>query len=445
MDEPKEYSGYDTVIDLSDEDDELTHVGKGTPCGEYLRRFWHPILMTEELGNLPKLIKILNEELVIFRDKSGDIGLLHKHCAHRGASLEYGIVAEHGIICCYHGWHYGIDGKLISAGSEPKNSPVHKRVVQGAYPTNEFEGIIFAYLGPIDKTGKFPTFPKFDTLLNSDAEKIPFSITTHCNWLQVYENTQDPIHVLHLHARSSGIQFGDASGVDQIIDYKETPLGLINIQSRQVNDHVWVRCTETIFPNMNQGGAIWEEAENEKYLLRSAFSRWMVPTDNITTKTIGWRFFSDELDPKGQGDKTKVGLESIDFIGQTKFERSYEESQLQPGDYEAQVSQRPIAIHNLENLASSDRGVVKVRGLLRKNIRSISDKISYDYAPLNKIGQIPTYVQDTVIKALLDEKKQREFSRELVNNLFLNKSLELDERREKIHNFCQIFKDKLKN
>ena len=204
----------------------------------------------DRLGDLPKTVTLLGEDLVLFRDKSGDLGLFHKHCIHRGASLEYGIIAEHGLICCYHGWHYDIDGTLIRAGSEPEKSPLHRRVVQGAYPTHEFEGVIFAYMG---LTGDIPPFPQFDTLLEDRVEKIPFSITTHCNWLQVYENTQDPIHVLHLHARSSGVQFGAASGIDQIIDYRDTPLGMINVQTREVGKHIWIRCTETILPNMNQG------------------------------------------------------------------------------------------------------------------------------------------------------------------------------------------------
>ena len=120
---------------------------------------------------------------------------------------------------------------------------MHRKVVQGAYPTHEFEGIIFAYLGP---TGTIPPFPQFDTLLDNRVEKIPFSITTHCNWLQVYENTQDPIHVLHLHARSSGVQFGVASGIDQMIEYRDTPLGMINVQTREVGENIWIRTTETI-------------------------------------------------------------------------------------------------------------------------------------------------------------------------------------------------------
>ena len=89
MQNTKTFTGYDTVIDLSDDDAEITHVGRGTPCGEYLRRYWQPIYLEDQLDDLPKLIKVLGEELVLFRDKSGDTGLLHKHCAHRGGGFNY--------------------------------------------------------------------------------------------------------------------------------------------------------------------------------------------------------------------------------------------------------------------------------------------------------------------------------------------------------------------
>ena len=427
------FSGYDIPLDISDDDAEITHVDRGTPCGEYLRRFWQPVMLSSELGDLPKTVTLLGEDLVLFRDKSGDLGLFHKHCIHRGASLEYGIIAEHGLICCYHGWHYDIDGTLIRAGSEPEKSPLHRRVVQGAYPTHEFEGVIFAYMGP---TGDIPPFPQFDTLLEDRVEKIPFSITTHCNWLQVYENTQDPIHVLHLHARSSGVQFGAASGIDQIIDYRDTPLGMINVQTREVGKHIWIRCTETILPNMNQGGAIWEEAESEKMFNRSAFTRWMVPQDNFVTRTIGWRLFSHNLDPSDQGDRSKVGLESIDFIGQTKDERNYEESQRFPGDYEAQVSQRPIAIHNLENLASSDRGVTRLRQMIRTCIRDLKDGTEPVQPAPNSLGLVPTFVQDTVVKAELNIEQKRKFSHELVDYLLDNTDQNETDRREGLKQFC---------
>src|SRR5436853_5275472 len=97
----------------------LTEVRPGTAGGEYLRRYWHPIMIESELEELPIALRLLGEDLVIFRDRSGEIGLLHQACAHRGASLEYGIVQEHGIMCCYHGWHFGCDGTLIAAGAEP--------------------------------------------------------------------------------------------------------------------------------------------------------------------------------------------------------------------------------------------------------------------------------------------------------------------------------------
>ena len=126
--------------------------------------------------------------------------------------------------------------------------------------------------------------------------------------------------MLHLHSRSSGDQFGAASGVDQEIDYKTTALGMINVQSRRVGDRVWVRTTDSILPNCNQTGAIWEEADEEKYFNRCSILRWIVPVNNTCTRTIGWRFFSKDLDPQGLGDKDIVGKESIDFIGQTEDE-----------------------------------------------------------------------------------------------------------------------------
>ena len=219
--------------------------------------------------------------------------------------------------------------------------------------------------GPLEER---PPLPVFDSEFMPDATRKPFSLTTPCNWLQVYENTQDPIHLLHLHARSGGVQFGVASGIDQVIEYQDTPLGMMNVQTRPVGERVWVRTVDSILPNVNQTGAIWEEAEASKAFQRCAMLRWMVPVDDAATRTIGWRFFSARLDPRGQDQPERVGRESIDFVGQTEDERPYAERQRQPGDFEAQVSQRPIAIHALEHRASSDAGVARLRRLLRQRI-----------------------------------------------------------------------------
>src|SRR5438552_9538992 len=143
------------------EDEELTRVGPGTPCGEYLRRFWQPVILASELGNLPRRVCILGEDLVAYRDKSGSIGLLELHCPHRGTSLEFGLIGERGIRCCYHGWLFDCDGTILETPGEPTDSTLKDRLCHGAYPTHEHLGIVFAYLGPPDR---LPPVPGYDCL-----------------------------------------------------------------------------------------------------------------------------------------------------------------------------------------------------------------------------------------------------------------------------------------
>jgi phenylpropionate dioxygenase-like ring-hydroxylating dioxygenase large terminal subunit len=385
------YSGYRRRR-VPEPDPELTRVGPETPCGELLRRIWQPVAMLAELGDRPLALRLLGEDLVLFRDRSQRIGLLHKHCAHRGASLEFGIPMERGLSCCYHGWTYDIDGTILAMGAEPATNRMRETLCQGAYPVQVHDGIVFAYLGPPERR---PPFPIFDSA-RSGAEAVPFAIRMPCNWLQCFENTQDPVHVVYLHTRMSGQQFGDASGAMQTIEYRQTPLGMINVQSRRWSGHFWNRTTETILPNMNQGGAIWEAADRRKIFQRVAFARWMTPIDDTTTQIIGWRYFSDELDPSGLGDRRKVGKQTIDFIGQTEEERSYAERQKRPGDYEVLASQRPIAVHALENLATSDQGVTMLRGLLRRAVRALARGEEPRAYPMRADHIVPTYCQDTV-------------------------------------------------
>jgi len=385
----KGYSGY-FKREVGEPDAELTRVGPGTPCGEWLRRSWQPICMASEVRDLPVPLRILGEDLVVFRDGSGRLGLLHKHCSHRGASLEYGIIQQCGIVCCYHGWHYDIDGKILSTPAEPTDR-IRSRLVHGAYPVREVNGILFAYMGP---PSDMPPMPSYDTQLIPDSQFVPFTLGITCNWLQVYENTQDPVHVVYLHTRMTGAQFGDASGAEQELDFVETPLGMMNVQTRFWKNHYWNRTTESILPNCNQGGAIWETADTAKLFQRVAFLRWMVPIDDTHTVTIGWRIFRDELDPQKIGDASRVGKQSIDFVGQTEEERSYEQRQRFPGDYEVQVSQRAIAVHANENLATSDRGVATLRRLIRNGIR-VGGPVRSSSMPA-KDGVIGTYCQDTV-------------------------------------------------
>jgi phenylpropionate dioxygenase-like ring-hydroxylating dioxygenase large terminal subunit len=137
------YGGY-LHRDVPDENAELTHVGPETPCGEYLRRFWQPVCFSDDLKDLPQRVRILGEDLVVFRDGSGAVGLLELHCPHRGTSLEFGLVGPKGIRCCYHGWLFGVDGAILETPGEPADSTLKDRLFHGAYPVHEAHGMVFA-------------------------------------------------------------------------------------------------------------------------------------------------------------------------------------------------------------------------------------------------------------------------------------------------------------
>src|SRR5688572_13782851 len=183
------YGGYYQPRDLQP-DDELTRVGPGTPGGEYMRRFWQPVAMASELGDTPLVIRIMGEDLVCFRDKSGRVGLLHRHCAHRGTSLEFGIPAERGIRCCYHAWQYDIDGTILDTPGEPPTSKIRSNFTQGAYPVVELHGLLFAYMGPPESTPDFPLYDSFE--YPEDNVLVPFKMNLPCNWFQIVENGADP-------------------------------------------------------------------------------------------------------------------------------------------------------------------------------------------------------------------------------------------------------------
>jgi phenylpropionate dioxygenase-like ring-hydroxylating dioxygenase large terminal subunit len=196
------YGGYYTNK-VPGHDPELTEVGPGTPMGEYMRGFWHPVCMSIELTDTPKFLTILGEELVAFRDGSGSVGVLHAHCVHRGASLEYGQIQEHGIKCCYHGMVFDVDGTCLNApfpkGEEAEAEKYACSIQQGAYKAFERNGLVFAYMGPPDKEPPFPEWESDFTVAPGD-ELVPYSNFQHCNWLQVQDNAADNFHTAELHA-----------------------------------------------------------------------------------------------------------------------------------------------------------------------------------------------------------------------------------------------------
>ena len=395
--------------DVPAEDSELTHVGPNTPSGEYLRRFWQPVALSSEVSDLPLAVTMLGEELVLFRTRKGEVGLLHLHCSHRGASLEWGIPTDEGICCCYHGWLYATDGEILAAPNDP-TSTIPEKTRHGAYPVHEYKGIVFTYMGPADD---IPDFPVYDSYELEDTDMVPFSLHMPCNWLQVLENTVDPTHSCFLHTLMSGIQFAESWQELPQIDFFESPLGMTSFNVRRWKENLWVRSGDTVLPNMNQGGSLWEKAENSKYYLRHALSRWMRPIDDTNTDIIGWRLFNDKVDPDHQGDRSQIGKGMIDFIGQTEDERPYQERQRVPGDFEAIVSQRRIAVHRMEHLTGADIGVAMLRRLVRRGIRAVKAGKPFT-SPLRRSNRlIPTYTSDSVLKIPSGNAGERDLMREL--------------------------------
>lgn len=350
------------------EDPLLTHVGPGSPCGNYLRRFWHPVAMTEEVTDVPLGIRIMGEDLVLFRDRSGRFGLLHRHCAHRGTSLEYGIPQQKGLRCCYHGWTYDIDGTCLETPGEPPTSTLKERVYQGAYRVKEYKGLIFAYLGPKDA---LPEFPLYDTFLYpQDDEAIPYSIDYACNWLQSHENGADPVHTAFLHTIASGVQFTPAFAELPVMQWIETPIGLLSCATRRNGENMWIRASDVILPNCAQFGVTNDDSPEGEYGVCAKLTRWVVPVDDTHNLTIGFRHINSMTDPRGEVKRDRIGRNKVDIFGQTAF-RPPEEQQREPGDYEALVGQGPVAIHAAEHLASTDKGVVMLRRKLRQGIEAV--------------------------------------------------------------------------
>ncbi len=179
----------------------LTQVGPGTPAGALLRRYWYPVAISQDLSEEQptKYVRLLGEDLILFRDKSGRVGLLADHCSHRGASLLYGRVEERGISCAYHGWLYDCDGNILETPPE-RNDAIMKSVKHTAYPVQQFIGMYWAYLGP----DPAPVIPNVDVWVRKDGRR---TITTHppmdCNWFQAQENSVDPAHLQILHQDAS--------------------------------------------------------------------------------------------------------------------------------------------------------------------------------------------------------------------------------------------------
>ena len=362
--------GYGRIGVVPKEDAELTRVGLGTPMGELLRRYWQPIALSAELADLPKAVHILGEELVAFRDGRGRLGVLDAHCVHRGTSLEYGRIEEDGIRCCYHGWKFAPDGRCLEMPAEPPSSRFKDKVCQPGYPALEYGGLVFAYMGPPDR---IPVLPYYDCLHQEGTSLSAYrnfsrGVVAECNWLQIQENVMDPVHTAFLHALNNRVHFTDVYKTLPELEFEETPFGMKYVRTaRLANGRTFVRVQEIIMPNVRVVSET--QVSGEPMSERARVVGWWVPVDD--THTIGFHLEALRVE-KGQVVPSSLATAPVGrstMMGEPR--KTYEDTQRDPDDLEAQVSQRPIAIHALERKGTTDRGVIMCRKLLRRALRVI--------------------------------------------------------------------------
>lgn len=282
-----------------EQNDLLTRTGPGTPGGDLMRRYWQPIALASEIpaGGDPLPIDILSEKLVLFRDEAGRLGLLERHCPHRGADLSYGRLEDGGLRCLYHGWLFDVKGKCLDQPAEPKGSTFKDKVCAISYPVVERGGAVFAYMGP----GEPPLFPAYDFFEFPAEHVFARKLFKDCNYLQANEGNYDPAHVGFLHRSTQALnrsglvfgkmrRFGNVDIADAAVDPFSTPqlkvedaaFGLRIFQIREGGpDKTYLRVTTFGMPNFSviagpQGGdghvGIWHVPINDHCHWRFGFT-----------------------------------------------------------------------------------------------------------------------------------------------------------------------------
>ena len=340
------------------ENDLLTSVGPGTPCGEMLRRYWWPIgfsaLVTER--QTPTKVRLLGEDFVLFRDGALRLGLLELHCSHRGTSLEFGRVEDQGIRCCYHGWLYDVAGRCLEQPAEPAESTFKDRIQHPAYKVQEIAGFIFAYLGP----DPAPLLPRYDLFLEKNGERVIGAGTEYCNWLQRAENSVDQTHLVALHAP----EYPQMALKRPEIGWQKTVYGA------KVTMHVpgvsKPKHSHWVFPSHTRHTTARKDRVPDHAI------RFRVPTDDTTTKTFWLRFTPNDEAHRGRPLRLKtVGFEDDKPGIYTRVDDGWWGIASHDQDRVAQESQGEIYDRTREHLGASDEGVILLRQTIQESIEAV--------------------------------------------------------------------------
>jgi 5,5'-dehydrodivanillate O-demethylase oxygenase subunit len=369
---------------LSRSDNErLTQVGPGTPAGEWLRRYWLPVAISDawtgmrsmwesdetftfqgrtdtttnfgrrlaEFNGKPTRIRVLGEDLVLFRDGSGRLGLFELRCPHRGASFEFGRVKADGLECLYHGWKFDVGGRCLSQPTEPPGSNFCEKVRNVAYPVREMGGLVWTYMGP----GESPVLPLFDVLTDESCfRSVECQGLWPANYLQIIEQVPDVIHTSTLHGYD-GSECRDIWNQLPDISWEEGEYGLISRQVR--GEHR--RGSYHLMPIFTRLVPPWPRPEVD-LPERQAFVIWL-PVDD--THTL---LFEVVATPYVDG-KVPVLPEGLSYAVSKEIQVVLDQ------DYKALVSQGDIRDRTEEQLGASDRGVTMLRKMMLRQIKAVEE------------------------------------------------------------------------
>jgi len=365
----------------------LTSIGPGTPGGELMRRYWQPVGVSDQItrGGKPRQVRILGEDLVLFRDDAGQPGLIGLHCSHRLTSLAYGRVEDGGIRCPFHGWLYDVNGRCLEQPAEPEGSTYQERIRHPAYPCQELGGLIFAYLGP---TEQMPLLPRYEVLIRDDGTRKADYYPINSNWLQNLEGAVDTVHAAYLHTDNWSSMKRRVAGLPKPrVEFEETEYG------------IWQKCIKaspspngpvmnTVYTYFYMPGGflrVQETSKGENVGDWKKFQSWYVPADDTHTLRFQAAFAPFE----GHGTPYEWP-EDPDFIApgpENDYFRDYERYDTISGipvrapgtaikgflaqDSMVNETQGPIVDRGLEHLTGHDRVLIGMRNVLLQAIEDV--------------------------------------------------------------------------
>jgi phenylpropionate dioxygenase-like ring-hydroxylating dioxygenase large terminal subunit len=362
---------------------DIPYVGRGRPTGEWFRRYWLAVGTTRDLHDIALAIKVLGEELVLFRDQTGRLGLIGKHCPHRGASLEYGDIENGGIRCAYHGWLFNVHGQCLEMPAEPKDSKFPAKATHLSYPVQEQGGLIFAYLGP-DQDNP-PPLPKYRALADGTGQRsLEATRVYDYNWFNFIENGADPVHFSTLHRadpkdgtwRSWFFNFKDIPHFDAV----ETSYGMkvISRKPGPTADTEYVDEKSFALPSILQiGDTEFTHFKQPREALsagsHNAHFMFVTPNDDhsFTLFTVNHYTGSDaeffqKLSPSRRIE-AKAEKQPYDQRKYSPFRGN-----VRTEDIACQGTQ-PLLDRRKEQLATSDKGVILIRKIILNGIQAVQE------------------------------------------------------------------------